>query len=113
MVKFKEGKIDDDYIQSLGVNFMEKTVNLQNALITFSLWDVGKSNEFLSILPLVCNDSVAIFFMFDLSRKSTLLSIKEWYRQARCLNMVTLSISFEKKLLPVLFITQLFGLISH
>mmetsp|Transcript_2549 Transcript_2549/g.2653 ORF Transcript_2549/g.2653 Transcript_2549/m.2653 type:complete len:219 (-) Transcript_2549:63-719(-) len=86
MVKFKEGTIDDDYIQSLGVNFMEKTVYLQNTSITFSTWDIGKSNEFLSILPLVCNDSVAIFFMFDLSRKSTLLSVKEWYRQARRLN---------------------------
>ena len=29
----------------------------------------------------MCNDAVAIFFMFDLSRKSTLNSIKEWYRQ--------------------------------
>lgn len=40
------------------------------------------------MLPLVCNDAVTIFFMFDLSRKSTLLSIKEWYRQARGLNRV-------------------------
>lgn len=38
------------------------------------------------MLPLVCNDSSAIFFMFDLSRKSTLVSVKEWYRQARGLN---------------------------
>jgi hypothetical protein len=41
------------------------------------------------MLPLVCNDAVAIFFMFDLSRKSTLLSVKEWYRQARGLNRVS------------------------
>jgi GTP-binding protein of the ras superfamily involved in termination of M-phase len=40
------------------------------------------------MLPLVCNDAVTLFFMFDLSRKSTLLSIKEWYRQARGLNRV-------------------------
>ena len=38
------------------------------------------------MLPLVCNDASAIFFMFDLSRKSTLTSVKEWYRQARGLN---------------------------
>lgn len=38
------------------------------------------------MLPLVCNDAVAILFMFDLSRKSTLNSIKEWYRQARGFN---------------------------
>lgn len=40
------------------------------------------------MLPLVCNDAVAILFMFDLSRKSTLNSVKEWYRQARGFNKV-------------------------
>lgn len=44
--------------------------------------------EFISMLPLVCNDAVAILFMFDLSRKATLTSIKEWYRQVRSINKV-------------------------
>mmetsp|Transcript_42114 Transcript_42114/g.83738 ORF Transcript_42114/g.83738 Transcript_42114/m.83738 type:complete len:211 (+) Transcript_42114:57-689(+) len=86
MVKYVENKFDEDYIQTLGVNFLEKTVVLRNTEITFSIWDLGGQREFLSMLPLVCNDAVAIFFMFDLSRKSTLLSVKEWYRQARGLN---------------------------
>lgn len=38
------------------------------------------------MLPLVCNDAVALLFMFDLSRKSTLTSVKNWYKQARLLN---------------------------
>ena len=41
------------------------------------------------MLPLVSNDAVAILFMFDLTRKSTLNSIKEWYRQARGFNKVS------------------------
>jgi GTP-binding protein of the ras superfamily involved in termination of M-phase len=40
------------------------------------------------MLPLVCNDAVAILFMFDLTRKTTLNSVKEWYRQARGFNKV-------------------------
>jgi Gtp-binding protein of the ras superfamily involved in termination of M-phase len=67
---------------------MEKTITLRNTEITFSIWDLGGQREFISMLPLVCNDAVTTFFMFDLSRKSTLLSIKEWYRQARGLNRV-------------------------
>lgn len=68
---------------------MEKTISLRNAEITFSIWDLGGRTEFLSMLPLVCNDALAMFFMFDLSRKSTLLNVKEWYRQARGLNRVS------------------------
>jgi hypothetical protein len=52
------------------------------------IWDLGGQREFVSMLPLVSNDAVAILFMFDLTRKSTLNSIKEWYRQARGFNKV-------------------------
>lgn len=91
MVKYVENKFDEDYIQTLGVNFMEKSITLRNTEITFSIWDLGGQREFISMLPLVCNDAVTLFFMFDLSRKSTLLSIKEWYRQARGLNRTALA----------------------
>ena len=62
---------------------MEKTITLRNTEITFSIWDLGGHREFLSMLPLVCNDARAILFMFDLSRKSTLTSVKEWYGRPR------------------------------
>jgi Gtp-binding protein of the ras superfamily involved in termination of M-phase len=73
---------------------MEKTISIRNTEITFSIWDLGGQREFVNMLPLVCNDAVAILFMFDLSRKSTLNSIKEWYRQARGFNKVRSSFPF-------------------
>ena len=75
-------------LSPLGVNFMEKTISVRRTTITFSIWDLGGQREFVNMLPLVCNDAVAILFMFDLSRKSTLNSVKEWYRQARGFNKV-------------------------
>lgn len=86
MVRYVEGGFDEDYIQTLGVNFMEKIVTIRNTEIKFSVWDLGGEREFVNMLPLVSNDAVAILFMFDLTRKSTLNSIREWYRQARGFN---------------------------
>ncbi|KAI9632293.1 small monomeric GTPase, partial [Dioszegia hungarica] len=97
MVKYVEGSFDEDYIQTLGVNFMEKAITIRNTEITFSIWDLGGQREFVSMLPLVSNDAVAILFMFDLTRKSTLNSVKEWYRQAR---------GFNKTAIPVLIGTK-------
>lgn len=71
---------------------MEKTITVRRTSITFSLWDLGGQREFVNMLPLVCNDAVAILFMFDLSRKSTLNSVKEWYRQARGFNKVSFDV---------------------
>eukprot|EP00461_Guttulinopsis_vulgaris_P000424 UN00424 len=86
MVKYVEGSFNEDYVQTLGVNFMQKTIILKSSEITFTLWDLGGQQEYLHMMPLVCNDAIAILFMFDLTRKSTLTSIKQWYKQARLLN---------------------------
>lgn len=40
-----EGKFDEDYIHTLGVNFMEKTITLRNTEITFSIWDLGGQDD--------------------------------------------------------------------
>jgi GTP-binding protein of the ras superfamily involved in termination of M-phase len=72
----------------IGVVPMEKTVALKNVDITFNIWDLGGQHEFLHMLPLVCNEAVALLFMFDLSRKSTLSSVRTWYKQVRVLNKV-------------------------
>lgn len=65
---------------------MEKIVELKNTSVNFSIWDLGGQQEFLHMLPLVCNEAIALLFLFDLSRKSTLSSVREWYRQARLIN---------------------------
>ncbi|GME79249.1 unnamed protein product [Ambrosiozyma monospora] len=86
MVKYVENCFDEVYTQTLGVNFMERSINIKNTEITFTIWDLGGEAEFTNMLPLVASDAVAVLFMFDLSRKSTLNSVKDWYRQARGFN---------------------------
>lgn len=86
MVKYIENRFDEDYIQTLGVNFMEKTITIRDLNISFSIWDLGGQKEYLHMLPLVCNGAVVLLFMFDLTRKSSLTAIKQWYRQARKVN---------------------------
>lgn len=86
MVKYVQDEFDEDYIETLGVNFMEKTISIKKSKIQFSIWDLGGQREFVNMLPLVCNDAVAMLYLFDLSRKATLSSVREWFRQARGLN---------------------------
>lgn len=49
MVKYVEGSFDEDYIQTLGVNFMEKTIAIRNTEITFSIWDLGGIHSFIQV----------------------------------------------------------------
>lgn len=86
MVKYVENRFDEDYLVTIGVSYMEKTVPAGNVNIVFSIWDLGGQSEYQHMLPLVTNDSVALLFIFDLCRKATLSAVREWYRKARQLN---------------------------
>lgn len=88
MVKYVQGQFNEEYIQTLGVNFMERPLALRDSKITFAIWDLGGQREFMNMLPVVCNDAKTILYLFDLTRKFTLNSIKEWYRQVRSHNKV-------------------------
>jgi hypothetical protein len=41
MVRYVEGRFDEDYVETLGVNFLEKTIKLPTAQVIMSLWDLG------------------------------------------------------------------------
>ena len=75
-----------------GMNFMDKSLKIRDAEIKLSLWDLGGHRSLMSMLPLVCNDAVVLCFVFDLSRISTLLSIKDWYDKVRGYNKVSLTL---------------------
>jgi len=83
MVKYVEDKFGEEYIETLGVNFMEKTVNLRNVMVTISLWDIGGQEEYKNLMSLVCSDAKVLLFLFDLTRKQSLYMIRDWYRSAR------------------------------
>jgi GTP-binding protein of the ras superfamily involved in termination of M-phase len=88
MIKFvEERRVDDDYVQTLGVNFMEKTVPVRDTDVVFSVWEPGSQHDFKQTLPLVCSDADAFLFMFDLGRRSTLSSVRRWYRDATANNV--------------------------
>ncbi|KAJ1632848.1 GTPase Spg1 [Pavlovales sp. CCMP2436] len=97
MQKYVEGTFDEDYLQTLGVNFMDKDIDLGGQPVTFSIWDIGGHPNFTSMLPMVCNDAAVLLFVFDLSRRSTLDNVRAWYTQAR---------SHNKNAIPILVGTK-------
>ncbi|CAM9016466.1 hypothetical protein WICANDRAFT_50439 [Wickerhamomyces anomalus NRRL Y-366-8] len=86
MVKYVNNSFDEDYKKTLGVNFMEKSIELGTTDIKFSVYDLGGAQEFVNMLPLTTDGAVAVVFLFDLTKLQTLSSIKEWFKLVRAQN---------------------------
>lgn len=92
MVKYVQNIFDNEYTQTLGVNFLKRKIKLRQTEIIFSLMDLGGQSEFINMLPLAAVGSSVIIFLFDLTRPKTLKSVKDWYRQAMGLNDLAIPI---------------------
>ena len=88
MVKYIEDRFDEDYIETLDINFMEKTIHLKNANVLISIWGLGNQKEFVMLMPLVCSNAKVVLFAFDLTNRQSLFNVKNWYKKTRKENKV-------------------------
>ena len=68
MVKYVQDIYNNEYTQTLGVNFLKKKVHLGSTEIIFSIFDLGGQKEFVNMLPLTSVGSCCVIFLFDLTR---------------------------------------------
>jgi small GTP-binding protein len=62
----------------IGVDFHFKTVELNNKKIQLQIWDVGREERFRFLLPTYCSGADGGFFLYDITRPSTLDNMSEW-----------------------------------
>jgi len=86
MVKYVSSERNEKYVQTVGISCKDKVIRIKGAKIAFSIWDFGGHQQFTDIVPIACQDATAILIMFDLTRRSTLNSVMDWYQQARQYN---------------------------
>lgn len=82
MVKYCKGHFSEDYIATLGVQFLERQVMVKNNSVNIVIWDIGGQKNFMDMLPVCCDGAHAMIFMFDLSQISSLTALKDWYKAA-------------------------------
>merc|ERR1712087_782080 len=86
MVKYIEDKFDEEFIETLGLNVMEKSFELKNCIANLQIYDLGGQRQFAELMPTALEGTKAVIFAFNLVQKASLLSVKRWYKDARKLN---------------------------
>merc|ERR1719229_1016451 len=88
MVKYIEDKFDEEFIETLGLNVMEKSFELKNCIANLQIYDLGGQRQFAELMPTALEGTKAVVFAFNLIQKKSLNSVKRWYKDARKINKV-------------------------
>ncbi|XP_060209580.1 septum-promoting GTP-binding protein 1-like [Lycium barbarum] len=89
-------KVDEGF-SAKGVNQMDKTLCVRGTRISYSMWEVKGDVSGPTQIPMACKDSVAMFFMFDLTSRCTLSSVLSWHQQARQWNQTAIPVMIGTK----------------
>ena len=82
MVKYCKGSFSEDYIATLGVQFLERQITVKNTPVNIVIWDIGGQKSFMDMLPVCCDGAHVMIFMFDLSNFASLTALRDWYKSA-------------------------------
>ncbi len=77
---FCDGYFRENYLSTIGVSFLRKELSIQDYKVTLQLWDIGGQSIFGGKLrENYLRGAHGALILFDLTEKSTLMHLPEWY----------------------------------
>ena len=76
--KFKYENSEDKYTPTIGIDFITKNVYLEEKTIRLIMWDTAGSERFKSLIPSYIKNANAIILAYDITLKSSFLSLEKW-----------------------------------
>ncbi len=79
ILRFTDNAFLRTYVPTLGVSITEKLFNTQSGMIEMILWDIAGQAKFETMRRHFYQGSEAILLIFDLTNRTSFISIKNWY----------------------------------
>lgn len=84
ITRFMYDTFDDQYAATIGIDFMLKTMYLENnKTIRLQLWDTAGQERFRSLIPSYIRDSNVAVVCYDITNKKSFDNLGKWIEDVR------------------------------
>ena len=83
IIKYISNKFMDTNIATLGVDYMDKTVDYNNLKVFLQIWDTSGEEKFRSITRNFYRNADGLLVVFDLTCKESFNHVKNWLNEAK------------------------------
>ena len=81
--QFMYGTFDPLHQPTIGIDFLSKTMYLEDRTIRLQLWDTAGQERFRSLIPGYIRDCSMAVVVFDLTQKQSFVSVDKWIEDVR------------------------------
>jgi len=74
---------DTSYQPTIGIDFLSKTMYLDDKTVRLQLWDTAGQERFRSLIPSYIRDSSVAVICYDISNRDSFLNTTKWIEEVR------------------------------
>ena len=82
LLRYVDGYFPSIYVATIGIEYKNKTINMNGLNITLQIWDTAGQERFKSITQNFMKGADGIIYVYDITQKSSFDNIKTWIRQS-------------------------------
>jgi Ras-related protein Rab-6A len=83
ITRFMYDKFDNNYQATIGIDFLSKTMYLEDRTVRLQLWDTAGQERFRSLIPSYIRDSSVAVVVYDVINRTSFLSTSKWIDDVR------------------------------
>lgn len=83
ITRFMYDTFDSTYQATIGIDFLSKTMYLEDRTVRLQLWDTAGQERFRSLIPSYIRDSSVAIVVYDITNRSSFLNTAKWIDDVR------------------------------
>merc|ERR1711963_1121263 len=83
ITRFMYDSFDNTYQATIGIDFLSKTMYLEDRTVRLQLWDTAGQERFRSLIPSYIRDSSVAVVVYAVNHKDSFESCEHWIKEVR------------------------------
>jgi len=83
ITRFMYDTFDSQYQATIGIDFLSKTMYLEDRTVRLQLWDTAGQERFRSLIPSYIRDSSVAVVVYDITNRVTFQNTSKWIEDVR------------------------------
>jgi small GTP-binding protein len=79
--RFAYGTFTDGYISTLGVDFIVKSLPLDNYIVKLQAWDTAGQERYAGVRPIYYRGARGALLVFDITTRQSFVNVDKWLEQ--------------------------------
>ncbi|KAK9450625.1 ras family-domain-containing protein [Limtongia smithiae] len=83
ITRFMYDSFDSQYAATIGIDFLSKTMYLEDRTVRLQLWDTAGQERFRSLIPSYIRDSTVAVVVYDVTNRDSFVNTTKWIDDVR------------------------------